>query len=147
MAPKLKIYDADKVTATFFGFLIDSGLGEDEFIRITPEGPVVTDKAGADGEVVRSKTNEKRVTIKITLLQTSEGNAKLSAIAELDDRAGNGAGVGPFLVKDRSGLSLHAGKAWISELPETVYAKGAEAREWTLRGVISGRFEGGTTGI
>lgn len=142
--PAPKIYDANQVTAVFFGFILDSGFADGEFIRIEQESDDFTDVAGTDGQVTRSKTNDRRVTITVTLMQTSEGNSKLSAINILDRKAKNGAGVGPFLVKDRSGTALHVGSCWVAKPPTTVYDRGATAREWKLRGILDERFDGGS---
>lgn len=139
-----KIYDANMVTAVFFGLLIDSGFADGEFVRMEQESDDFTDVNGTDGEVTRSKTNDRRVTITITLMQTSEGNSKLSAINILDRRANNGAGVGPFLLKDRSGTAIAGGSCWIAKPPSTVYGREATAREWKLRGILDERFDGGS---
>ncbi len=139
-----KIYDADMVTLALFAFLIDSGFADGEFIRIETEADTFTDVAGTDGEVTRSKTNDKRVTITVTLMQTSAGNTKLTAVHNLDVKGSNGAGVGPFLIKDRNGTALHAGTCWIAAPPTVVYGRGAEAREWKIRGVMAERFDGGS---
>lgn len=142
--PQPKIYDANQVTLSLFAFLVDSGFADGEFCRIEQESNDFTDLAGTDGEVTRSKTNDRRVTITVILMQTSEANTKLTAINNLDRAANNGAGVGPFLIKDRSGLALHAGSCWIAKPPTVVYGREGTAREWTLRGILDERFDGGS---
>jgi len=142
--PGPKIYDANEVSLIFGGIIIDSGFADGEFCRIEQEADDFTDLAGTDGEVTRSKTNDRRVTITLTLMQTSEGNSKLSALNLLDRRMSGGAGVVPFLVKDRSGTALHAGSCWVAKPPATVYGREATAREWKLRGILDERFDGGS---
>lgn len=139
-----KIYDANEVSLVLMGLIIDSGFGDGEFIRIEQETDDFTDVAGTDGEVTRSKTNDKRATITVTLMQTSEGNSKLTAINNLDRKASNGAGVGPFLIKDKSGLALYMGTAWVAGPPTVVFDREATAREWKLRAILSERFDGGS---
>lgn len=146
--PQLKIYDASEVTCVFAGLPLDSGFGDGEFIRIEQAEDDFATVVGTDGEVTRSKTNNTLCTVTITLGQTSDGNTKLTTVHNLDKKGNNGAGVGPLLIKDRSGLALHMfGKAWIAAPPTVVYGKQAEGREWKLQAMITKRFDGGTSGI
>jgi len=139
-----KVYDANEVTINFAGLDIDSGYADGEFCRIEQETEDFVDKAGTDGEVTRSKTNDRRTTITILLMQSSDGNAKLSSLNNLDRLAGNGAGVAPILVRDRQGTSIFAAaEAWISKPPDVSYDREPTAREWTLRAASPERFDGG----
>jgi hypothetical protein len=140
----IKVYDSNQVDVVFNGLTIDSGRADGTFVKIDWEADRFTDKAGADGETTRSKTNDKRATITLTLMQSSASNAALSALAALDDVAPNGAGVGPVLIKDRSGLSLYSAPAsWIARSPDAEFAAEAGTREWKIR--VSGlqAFDGG----
>lgn len=139
-----KVYDANEVTINFAGLDIDSGYADGEFCRVEQETEDFVDKAGTDGEVTRAKTNDKRTTITILLMQSSDGNAKLSALSNLDRLAGNGAGVAPLLIRDRQGTQLFiAAEAWISKPPNISYDREPTAREWTLRAANPERFDGG----
>ena len=141
----LKTYDADQVTVAFAGVILDSGWADGQFVRIEWETPQFSDVAGTDGEVTRSKSNDRRATITISLMQTSDGNAELSAIAAKDRLEPNGAGVGALQVRDLNGNSLHeAAEAWISKTPDVSYEREAVAREWTLRCANLVDFTGGT---
>lgn len=144
MSSGARIYDADQITMVFMGILVDSGYADGEFCRVEQLSDDFTDVVGTDGEVARSKTNDRRATITVTLLQTSSGNAKLSVLNNLDKLAANGAGVGPLLIKDLAGTSLYtASKAWIAAPPKVVFSRGAEAREWTIRCADLLRLDGG----
>jgi len=139
-----KVYDANEVTINFAGLDIDSGYADGEFCRIEQETEDFVDVVGTDGEVTRAKTNDRRTTITILLMQSSDGNAKLSALNNLDRLAGNGAGVAPILVRDRQGTSLFAAaEAWIAKPPDVSYDREPTAREWTLRAASPERFDGG----
>jgi hypothetical protein len=139
-----KVYDANEVTLNFAGLDIDSGYADGEFCRVEQESDDFTDKVGTDGEVTRSKTNDRRTTVTILLMQSSDGNAKLSTLNNLDRLAGNGAGVAPILIRDRQGTSVFAGaEAWISKPPNISYDREPTAREWTLRVANPERFDGG----
>ncbi len=140
----LKVYDADEVTVSVAGLPIESGYDDGEFCRIEQEADDFTDKAGTDGEVTRSKTNDRRATISILLMQSSDGNALLSGLSNIDRHAGNGAGVGPLLVRDRQGTALYAAaECWISKPPDVSFDREPTGREWTLRCADLERFDGG----
>ena len=140
----MKVYDANEVTVSVAGLPIESGFDDGEFCRIEQETDDFTDKVGTDGEVTRSKTNDRRATISIILMQSSTGNSLLSVLSNIDRLAGNGAGVGPLLVRDRQGLALYAAaECWISKPPDVSFDREPTAREWTLRCASLERFDGG----
>jgi len=139
-----RVYDANEVSVSVAGIPIDSGYDDGEFCRIEQEADDFVDKAGTDGEVTRSKTNDRRATITLLLMQSSLGNALLSGLNNIDRLAGNGAGVGPLLVRDRQGTSLYAAaECWISRPPNVSFDREPTAREWTLRCAVLERFDGG----
>ncbi len=138
-----KHYSANEVTLVVNGLLIDSGFGENVFLKITHEEGRRGSKSGADGEIVTWKTNSRKGMMEITLLQTSEGNTRLAALAEVDQKLSNGAGIGPFMVKDRTGTTLMTGQCWIEKLPDPEFGKEATERVWTLGLDIETDFPGG----
>lgn len=139
-----KVYDANEVTVNIAGLPIESGYDDGEFVRIEQEADDFIDKVGTDGEVTRSKSNDRRATISIILMQSSDGNALLSGLNNIDRLAGNGAGVGPLLVRDRQGTALYsAAECWISKPPDVAFDREPTAREWTLRCATLERFDGG----
>ena len=140
----VKIYDADQVTLSCFGFNVDSGLADGEFCALEREMSHRSAKSGTDGEVVVSKNNSKLATLHIKVMQTSDANTKLSAILELDRRKSNGAGVGKFILRDRSGTALHSGTCWIQDVPGSTFAREATEREWTLGVTLDVDFPGGS---
>ena len=130
----MKIYDADQVSITFGGVLIESGYADGQFLSIEWDNPQFSDVAGTDGEVTRSKSNDRRATITVSLMQTSDGNAQLAAIAARDRLEPNGAGVAALQVNDRNGNSLYeAAAAWISQTPNVTFDREATQRDWTIR--------------
>lgn len=140
----LKIYDADQVSCVAFNIPIDSGYADGEFIRIQQTEKSFKSKTGTDGEVTRSKMNQKITVVTITLMQTSDSNAKLSGILNLDEAGQNGAGVGPILVRDRQGTSVfEAQYGWITGPPEVVYDREAEGRAWEIECIRDVRLDGG----
>lgn len=129
----MKVYTSSDIVATFGGVPLNSGRADGEFIKIEPITASFTRKAGADGEVTRSRSNDKGAKITITLMQTSDSNALLSAIHLLDITASNGAGVAAFSVVDLGGTSLHfAAEAWIMQPADVTYAPEAGTRVWVM---------------
>lgn len=145
MSGDVKIYDANEVSLVVAGLIIDSGYADGEFVKFEQDSDDFSDVVGTDGEVTRSKTNDRRFTATVTLMQTSDGNSKLTALNNLDRNASNGAGVGPFLLKDRSGTALYAAsKCWVAKPPDAGFGKEASSREWKIRGVYDKRIDGGS---
>ncbi len=139
-----KIYDADQVSLSFMGVPIDSGYADGEFVTVEQSEQDFTAKIGTDGEVTRSKTNNRHAVIKVKLMQSSSGNAALSAINNLDVATPGGAGVGPMLIRDRKGTSLYtASKCWIAKPPDVSFDREATSREWQLECANLVRFDGG----
>jgi hypothetical protein len=141
----MKVYDADQVSIIVGGILIDSGFADGEFLRIEQEGDDFTDLVGTDGQVVRSKSNDRRATATVLLSQTSEGNQALSALSNLDRSTPNGAGIVPFLVRDRQGASIYTSEeCWIMKPPDVSFDREATVREWTIRLANLVRNDAGT---
>lgn len=135
MAESLQTYDANETTLSIGGLLIDSGFADGEYVSIEPQTEDFTDKVGADGSVVRSKTNDQRATMKVKLLATSRGNALLTQLRNLAMSTPNGADVGAFILRDRStGVILaRAAQAWVMKPPTLARAREVSEYEWTLR--------------
>jgi hypothetical protein len=126
-------YDPDQVVVTIAGLPI-TGWADGEFIKIEPETDAFADVVGTSGEVTRSKSNDRRHTCSLKLMQSSPANDLLSALHTSDLNTPGGVGIGPFLVKDGSGRSLHVGeKCWISKAPPIMYDRTPTEREWTIR--------------
>lgn len=140
----MKVYDANEVTVNFAALPIESGYDDGEFCTIEQENDSFGHKQGTDGQVTRYKTNQSVTVVTLKLMQTSEGNAKLSAILNADLLGSNGAGVAPILIRDRQGLSVFAGaEAWIMGPPKAAYAREPSAREWKIAVANPSRFDGG----
>jgi len=110
------------------------GFADGDFLTISHETDAFTSVVGTDGEVSRSKTNDRRATVEIILMSTSPTNDLFSAIHVADLNSPGGAGVGAILVTDLNGTSLYtAGNAWIMKAPDVTYGREANERTWTLQ--------------
>lgn len=131
MADQVDTYDPKDVSLVVAGAII-TGYAQDTFIQVDRESNQVEDEVGAEGDVARRITNDKRGSITITLLQTSRSNLILSGLARADELSGDG--IFPTIVKDNRGNDLHVGaNSWIQKMPQTTYRAGIEAREWVIR--------------
>ena len=131
MADRIDTYDPKDVILTVAGAII-TGYAQDTFIQVDRESDQVDDEVGAEGDVARRITNDKRGSITVTLLQTSPSNLILSSLARVDELTGDG--IFPVLVKDNRGNDLHvAPNSWIRKMPQTTYRSGIESREWVIR--------------
>jgi hypothetical protein len=138
------VYDPNEITLVVCGIPISGGFAEDTFIEVQQDSDDFEDVVGVDGDVTRSKTNDHRATITVTLMQSSNDNLLLSAIANIDRRAGNGAGVGPALIKDNQGTTIFAGeKSWVAKQPDAAFGKKAGPRAWKIRVADLVRVDGG----
>lgn len=114
------------------GGKIITGYGQDTYIEISRESNQIEDDVGAEGDVGRRVTNDKRGNIVITLLQTSRSNLILSGFARLDELTGDG--IFPVIIKDNRGNDLHvAPNSWIQKMPDTTYLSGIAVRAWPIR--------------
>lgn len=140
---QMKIYDPDEYTVYFNGILVQ-GYAEGEFVSVEQMSDAFSSVVGTDGEVARSKSNDRRVKVTIKLLQTSSSNAALSAIHQRDLNAPNGAGVGTLSIVDNFGATKVQGdQAWIVKMPAASLDRTAKSREWEIEVANCTRFEGG----
>ena len=137
----MKEYNAADVSIIVAGVPV-SGFGDGDFITVERDEDAFTKQVGTDGEVTRSKSNNKTGTATLTLMQTSAANALLSALAALDELSGDG--VGPFQLKDNSGNTIHAAQnSWVRKMPSSTWAREAGPREWVIDLDKLNAYEGG----
>lgn len=130
----LKRYDAAQVTLVFMGILIDSGFADGEFLTIEQSAPDYEAVVGTDGQVGRSRTNNRHAVIKVKLMSTSDGNTLFGALSNAGLLTANGADIGPMLVRDRvSGVCTYtSANCWIAAPPAVSYENKVSMREWVL---------------
>lgn len=142
-AGDVKVYDADQCIVSFASIDIQ-GWAEDDFCTIVNESDGFTDVVGVDGEVTRSKTNDRRATVDVSTMQSSSANAKLSALHNLDLNTPGGAGISDFYFEDMGGETVIKGdRAWIMKSPDATYSRGPNERVWRIRIASVDRNDGG----
>ncbi len=126
-----KTYDSKNVLVIFAGVPFD-GFAAGSRITMTPNAQRYTKQVGSDGEVTRSKVNDRSYTAKLSLHRSSLGNNVLTAAMAADDLAPGGI-TQPFFLKDLlSGTTYTAKNAWVQGDPENNFEAEAGAIEWTL---------------
>lgn len=124
-------YSPKKVSLTVGSVLI-SGYMEGTFITVERDADSFTKLVGADGEVARSASVDKSGTITVTLMQTSDSNDLLSALAFADEATFTGKF--PVMVKDANGTSKHiSDTAWLVKPAMKEYGQEITGVEWTIQ--------------
>jgi len=137
----LRTYNPKQVTI-IFGVHTLEGFGPDTKVVVARDEQSWTKQVGVDGQVTRSKSNNKSGTITITLMQTSASNDFLSGIAITDELSS--AGVLPVLVKDNNGTSLYSAvEAWVQKPSDASFGLEANTREWVIDVAELSIFNGG----
>jgi hypothetical protein len=129
-----KTYDPKLYSLVIAGIPIPSkGYADGEFISVERASDKFTKHVGTDGSVTRAKQGDDSGTCTFSTMQGADINAVLSTLYNLDANSDNGEGVGPFLLKDRNGLTVYAAKAcWIARPPDPKLDKTPTARQWKI---------------
>lgn len=126
----LKSYNAGEVSI-IVGTRALSGLAEGTFVNIVRDEDAFTKQVGADGEVTRSKTNNKSGSIEITTQQGSDANDYLSGVHASDENSGSG--VVPVTVIDKSGSTVaFSRESWVRKIADAGFGRDAGERTWIL---------------
>lgn len=128
----LKKYDPKKVSVTFKGIPLNSGIVDGTFIEISRTERNSSLNTGADGGSTLVINNNRTTTCSLTLRMGSDTNDELTEIV-LEDEADNDVkNVGVFQVKDLTGRSLHIDEeASLDGPPDTSYSTDEGEHGWT----------------
>ena len=110
---------------------IVTGVAEDSFVTIEPNGDGTSVKVGCYGEVNRAISVNNAFNIRIVLLQDSPTNQYLRDQYKKDQEDGSGAF--PVLIKDLMGREKFSGDmGWVTN--QAAWGRGRDTtnREWTL---------------
>lgn len=126
----VKTYNAADVSI-IFGTRQLTGLAEGSFVVVTRDEQTFTKKVGADGEVTRSKTNNKAGSVVLTLDQSSDSNDFLSESHNIDENTG--LGIKPLNIVDGSGTTVvFAREAWVQKPADMDKGRDSGENAWTL---------------
>lgn len=126
----VKTYNSEEVQV-IIGTRRIRGLAEGSFVSIDREADTFSKSVGSDGEVSRSKTNNRSGTISITLQNTSEDNAYLMGLHNTDENSG--AGIVPAKVIDKNGTYVAiATESWIQKPATSEFSNEITTRQWVV---------------
>lgn len=129
----MKQVDLDQQFIIVAGIRIQ-GFGDGDAATLAFTGPAWIYKKGADGLGTRSKNLDRSALLTLRVMQSSDVNALLSALHNLDWKSVNGAGLGSTMIKDGQGTTLLTGKdSYIEAPPDITIAAAASVREWKIR--------------
>jgi len=129
--PGVKTYNPSRVVVVMNGFSI-SGFADGTFVNITMQNDGITSQVGADGEIARAISTDRRCTVTITLQQTSPANDFLSGMFSMDVLTCGGL-LGPLLIQDLCGETIfQASKAWVVKPADVEFGKEIMTRDWQI---------------
>lgn len=141
----MRTYDPGLVAVILAGQQI-TGFADGTFIKVERLTDTFSSMAGADGQVARVRSRDKRGKVTITLLQTSPSNIVLAELVQLDEATG--AGSSPFMVKDLTGTTqASAPNAWVTRPADIERGKDLYSPEWVLEVDDLETFTGGTLSL
>jgi len=134
MSTETRVYNGDEVSI-IFGPVIITGFADGEFLRVEQETDDFDSVAGTDGEVAVSKTNDRRGTVTIMLLQTTLANQLLSDLRNAGLTVPNSlVAFNPLLIRDNTGTTLYTEEsAYIGKAPDASFDRTAQPREWMIK--------------
>jgi hypothetical protein len=138
-----RVYNAHEVAIVIGDALIEGGFADGEFLRIEPVSELTASVSGSDGSVAVSVNRDRRCTITLILLQTSEGNRIIQDKIDAALALGGSPSIGSFMVSDTNGQTIHEAEAiWPKQRPTATFDRTATAREWQFEAVVTS-YEGG----
>lgn len=116
------------------GGLPVSGFSDGDAVTVEFESDIWSEVVGADGEVTRSATNDRRASITFHLKDTSSLNPYFRAKVLAARNAGMG-DVFPVMIKDLNlGEKLVSPQTWVKSDPGMTKARESSDREWACMG-------------
>lgn len=128
-----KNFDPGRIGLMVAGQLIQ-GIAPGTFVKVSRTTKTFSTKAGAGGDVVRTKSRDRRGTIELTLMAESPSNDYLSGLVATDEQVIGGTGaVGASFVKDLNGTTLCSGaNSWVCQPADVEYGDESGNRTWLV---------------
>jgi hypothetical protein len=127
-------WSAADVTANFATIEIDQdAIGTDDFVTIEQIEPDFKLRMGLGGGATRSQNKGIAYKVTVKVRQCASVNDKLAAVLLLDRKTSGGAGIAPFIVKDRNGnYKFFCTQAFIEG--DSAWSAGAEEKDldWVI---------------
>lgn len=142
----LKTYSTKNVIISIGAVPILSGFAPDSKISVSTDNDLYTHTADIDGLVnVRSRNNDRVVTITLKLMQGAQANDLLESYHTADKS--NNSGTFAFTMSEVGGKSVvTSSMAYIIKDPDLSYDKEVGVHEWTIRAIMPTRLTGSGNG-
>jgi len=129
-----KTWNINELSINLDGVPLDTGgYAEDEVFSLDWGEDWYTKYVGADGEVVRTRTNNFSATVTLKYAQTADANTRLSGLLTTDIATLAGVAAGVFAAKDTAGkLLVTSPRAWIVGPPGIKLGKTVQVYEWKI---------------
>lgn len=125
-------FNPDALFLTLFNQVV-TGFAKGTFITIAYDSDFFEDMIGANGDVARILSVDRRASVKFTLQSDSPFNDILSDAVTNDERTGTNTTI--IQCKDSTGTSLASGKtAWVKKKPDQPFSSTEPStRDWEIR--------------
>ena len=138
-------YDPNEVSVAFDGTTLVQ-FAKGTFISVERDSDAFADEVGANGDVVRIKSADKRGSVKLTLMKASPSNDTLMGQALTDEATA--LATGSLIVRDARGTSIHhSATAWVKRIPKADYGTEHSNVEWEFRCAELDHYVGGTLSL
>jgi hypothetical protein len=129
----LKKYDPKQVTITWLGQQLNIGISEGTFVAVTRAERNSSLNVGGDGRATMVINNNRSGTIAITYRAGSSSNDYLTDRLLEDEADPETKNVGPLVIQDFSGATLHSDpQAFLNGPPDDERGTDENDREWTF---------------
>jgi hypothetical protein len=143
-SPQVQNYDPGLVITTIAAYPVVGGYAPGTYIKVSRRTESFRDDAGAQGDVVRTRSRDKRGDIELTLLRTAAANDYLTGLLLADENVGGS--IVPITISDLNGTTRAFGaECWITKPPDMEEATDAIHRLWHFAVANLETFIGGNT--
>ena len=140
--PTVRNFDPGALITTIGAFPLTSGFAPGTFIKVSRMNDTFKSEAGAQGDVVRTRSRDRRGTVELTLLRTAQANDYLSGLAAADEQFGTG--IRPLTMKDLNGTTVVFGaECWLKKVADVEESVDGSTRTWTFECAAIEIFVGG----
>ncbi len=140
----LKEYDPKQVIITWDGVAMNEGIAEGTFITIARNTRTWTISVGGDGGATRVHSNDRSVTITVTLRMGSATSESLASRVIDEEKDPPTPHVAALSIKDGSGNTLHfAEQAFLDGPADDSFGTEEGSRDWVLLAPVMTMEHGG----
>lgn len=139
-----KNFDPNLYVTTFAGILV-RGYSADTFITAARNEDAYSEAVGAQGDVVRVRSNNKSGIVTLSLQAESPVNDLFSTRLALDELTPGGIATGALLIKNLQGTTvISAENAYLRKFADVEVGVDASNRSWVIACPVLNMYVGGS---